>query len=74
MKDSKDYLKRRKHCELTVVVHYSAEANHPQYYGFQSAYWNRYNLWINRRVYLIYGMDWWNQNCQNSLLWPWWSC
>jgi len=27
MKDSKDYLKHRKHCELTVVVHYSAEAN-----------------------------------------------
>jgi len=40
MKDSKDYLKRHKHCELTVVVHYSAEANHtPQYYGFQSAHY-----------------------------------
>jgi len=26
MKDSKDYLKHRKHCELTVVVHYSTEA------------------------------------------------
>ena len=39
MKDSKVYLKRRKkHCELTVVVHYFAEVNHPpQHYGFQSA-------------------------------------
>jgi len=42
MKDSKVYLKRRKkktkHCELTVVVHYSAEVNHPpQYDGFQPA-------------------------------------
>jgi len=28
MKESKDYLKRHKHCELTVVVHYSVEAKH----------------------------------------------
>ena len=28
MKDSKDYLKRRKHCKLTVVVQYSVEEKH----------------------------------------------
>ena len=33
-------------CELTVVVHYSSEANHPpQYYGFQSAMFM--HLWCN---------------------------
>jgi len=34
--------------------------------------WNGLIEWTDR-------MDWWNgisanQNCQNSLLWPWWSC
>jgi len=37
MKDSKVYLKRHKHCELTVVVHYSVEAKN----GFPYAHWWR---------------------------------
>ena len=50
MKDSKVYLKRRKkHCELTVVVHYSAEVNHPpQYDGFQPAYYEK--LFLQREM------------------------
>jgi len=58
-------LKRRKHCELTVVVHYSAEANHPpQYYGFQSAYcpfcWyvciSHTHMYLDELIFLLWAL------------------